>query len=324
MFTANTLFSAHIRKSGTGIRKSGTGIHKSGTGIRKSGTGGRAHVMLAAVALAACSLVSTPTFATDSPELFVSQRSGTVLISIHSNGDVIAGAASLASGESSYSVVPLFATLSLSDDGSVFTPLVKATGTGDSGESCSCNGARILVKATGTGDSGESCSGNGARTLVKATGTGDSGESCSGNGARTLVKATGTGDSGESCSGNGARTLVKATGTGDSGESCSCNGARTLVKATGTGDSGESCSGNEARTLVKATGTGDSGESTDRSSAFWGYAEIVSDPSGSYVIVYRNADSQAEEFLVAFFESHAGHDRPRDGATRNADFVMTP
>lgn len=210
-----------IRKSGTGIHRSGTGIHRSGTGIRKSGTGMRVPsfvIALAVFALAFCA----PVLAAE-PDILVSERNDNLMISLHTDEGMFTGAVPLSAGQAGYFQVALHQIAETTDQGMVFSPLVKASGSGNAGESVGDIGGSTLVKASGSGNSGESVDERGGSLLVKASGSGNSGESLC-NDAGLLVKASGSGNSGESVDAPGGSLLVKASGSGNSGEAAKgCN-----------------------------------------------------------------------------------------------------
>lgn len=185
-----------IHRSGTGIHRSGTGIHRSGTGIKKGGTGLRLPGLMIMLAFVFAAF-SANAFGND-PDVFVSERNNSLMLSLHADEGMFVGAVPLSNGQSGYFQIELHQVASESRSGIVVDPLVKGTGTGDSGESADLGGT-TQVKGTGTGSSGEAFSDNG-RTQVKGTGTGDAGESICGS-SGLLVKGTGTGSSGDAAGG---------------------------------------------------------------------------------------------------------------------------
>lgn len=292
--------SKQIGKSGTGIvNKSGTGIHRSGTGIWRSGTGARLPALLAAAGFVAALGMGQALAGGDN--LLVSEKGDNLVVSLHTDNGVYAGSTPLAAGEAGYFQVGLQNVFELSQPGEGATPLVKASGSGDAGESAGAAGGSLAVKASGSGASGESVGLPGGSLTVKASGSGDAGEGACSDLPGLLVKASGSGDAGESATSPGGSLMVKASGSGNSGESVDTPGHSVDVKASGSGNSGESNGG-----------CGVNG--------FDLIAEVVIDSDGAHVLIH---DRQGNEQLVGFVAAaHNNAPDDRRGTTRG--FVATP
>jgi hypothetical protein len=298
------------------IEKSGTGIGKSGTGI---GTCLAAGLLLAAAATSAQAL--------DRPGLQISQQGEHLVVSVHAQRGVVAGAAVLQGDQADYLAVPLYSVLEIAGSGGVQRPLVQGSGSGTSSDGCD---AGLLVQGSGSGASGESCGSQGAQVMVQGSGSGASGESCAPS-AGLLVQGSGSGASGESeapgaslmvqGSGSGApgaddseNIAVRGSGSGAAGQS---TGPSLMVQGSGSGSSGQST---DPVLLVQGSGSGSAGESCSGGAVLWGIAEVLIDSDGTHVIVHQASHEGLIEYMVAF-------DRHQDqGAVRmtNPEFIALP
>ena len=201
-----------IGKSGTGIGKSGTGIGKSGTGIGKSGTGSRmAGRLLAAFALLALTLPLS--LVAGSPQSFLMDvHEGTVTVTLHDEGRVVSGQATLSQARGGLVRVPMRV---IDLDGSASR--TASHGSGSGGQSVGgCSG----LMSHGSGSGGQSVGGCGS---LMSHGSGSGGQSVGSCGS---LMSHGSGSGGQSvggCSG------LMSHGSGSGGQSIGkCKSAEAL------------------------------------------------------------------------------------------------
>lgn len=213
-----------VHRSGTGIHRSGTGIHRSGTGrtstdpeVKKGGTGLRIPSLFAAVAVITAVLCSHA-FATD-PDVLVSDRGDRVMVSMHTDTGIFTGSVPRSSGEAGYYRVGLTYTNEARKAGNAAQPLIKSSGSGNSGEGIDPNGGSLLIKSSGSGDAGEGgCADQGL--LIKSSGSGNAGESIDNPGGSLMIKSSGSGNSGDAvtpCGGEEPLELVAEVVIDDAG-----------------------------------------------------------------------------------------------------------
>ena len=249
-----------IGKSGTGIGKSGTGIGKSGTGIGKSGTGSRmAGRLLAAFALLALTLPLS--LVAGSPQSFLMDvHEGTVTVTLHDEGRVVSGQATLSQARGGLVRVPMRV---IDLDGSASR--TASHGSGSGGQSVGgCSG----LMSHGSGSGGQSVGGCGS---LMSHGSGSGGQSVGGCGS---LMSHGSGSGGQSVGSCGS---LMSHGSGSGGQSVGgCSG----LMSHGSGSGGQSI------------GKCKSAE------ALWGYAEVLAGADDFNVIVFRLDQSGPIEHLI--------------------------
>ncbi len=267
-----------IGKSGTGIGKSGTGIGKSGTGIGKSGTGSRmAGRLLAAFALLALTLPLS--LVAGSPQSFLMDvHEGTVTVTLHDEGRVVSGQATLSQARGGLVRVPMRV---IDLDGSASR--TASHGSGSGGQSVGgCSG----LMSHGSGSGGQSVGGCGS---LMSHGSGSGGQSVGGCGS---LMSHGSGSGGQSVGGCGS---LMSHGSGSGGQSVGSCGS---LMSHGSGSGGQSvggCSG------LMSHGSGSGGQSIGKcksAEALWGYAEVLAGADDFNVIVFRLDQSGPIEHLI--------------------------
>ena len=289
-----------IHRSGTGIHRSGTGVHKSGTGVRKGGTGSRIPAFLTALVLASATICGQA-FASD-PEILVSERGDNLMVSLHSDAGIFVGGTSLSSGVDGYFRVGLHQIAEATTEGMVARPLVKASGSGNAGESADEVDGSLTVKASGSGSAGEGVIPPRSSLMVQASGSGSASESAGDIGGSLTVQASGSGNASESACDNPG-LLVKASGSGSASESVIPPRSSLMVQASGSGNSGESssdCPSHASSDLL---------------------VELVIDPSGAHILVH---DQQGDELLVAFVATAPSIAPDRRDSSAARGFVAAP
>lgn len=188
-----------VGKSGTGIRKSGTGIRKSGTGIRKSGTGWRLGGALVAAAFSVAAVATSQAVLADDSGLLVTYEQDTLMVSLHGDEGIVAGAAPLSGGTDGYFALVLHKVFDARAEVPSMGTLVRGSGSGSSDEGC-VEAGELMVRGSGSGSSDEKVS-TGGELMVRGSGSGNSDEAHDAHGDGLMVRGSGSGNSDESVSG---------------------------------------------------------------------------------------------------------------------------
>ncbi|MCC5865287.1 MAG: hypothetical protein JJU31_09235 [Wenzhouxiangella sp.] len=247
-------------------------IGKSGTGIGKSGTGQRFGNCLFGAAAALALVVPLGLAAESPPPFLMDAHEGVLTLTLHDQGRVISGQASLSQASGGLIRVPMHS--------------LELPGESDSGRSpkrrVGCDG--LLYHGSGSG--GQSVGDIGT---VMYHGSGSGGQSV---GPCGDLMYHGSGSGGQSVGDTGT---VMYHGSGSGGQSV---GACEGLMYHGSGSGGQSV-GDTGTVMYHGSGSG--GQSVGRckpAQSLWGYAELVAGADDFNLIVFRLDQGGPTEHLI--------------------------